>query len=276
MYKNILYDKQNSIAIVSINRPQALNALNSEVLAELEQLVSVLEKDEELRVMILTGEGRAFVGGADIEEMMPMNVEQGRNFSRRGAALFRRIELLQIPVIAAVNGFALGGGCELAMSCDIILASTNAKFGQPEVGLGITPGFSATVRLPLRIGYSRAMELILTGEIITAEEAERIGLVNKVTEPDALMSAALEMAEKIIKQAPLAVKYSKAAISRGLQVDVDTGITIETELFAMCYATEEQKQRMEGFLNRKKAIIFTPACQLCRLQWANVGLRPAR
>ncbi|MCL1993625.1 MAG: enoyl-CoA hydratase-related protein [Spirochaetes bacterium] len=252
MLKNVSCVKENGIVTLTISRPQALNALNSEVMAELEQAVSGLEKDEDVRVMILTGEGRAFVAGADIEEQMPMGLEQGRNWSRRGSALFRRIELLEFPTIAAVNGFALGGGCELAMSCDIIIASTAAKFSQPEVGLGITPGFSGTVRLPRRVGYGRAMEMILTGDMITAAEAERIGLVNRVVEPDALLAAAQEIAGKIAKQAPLAVKYSKAAVARAMQVDIDTGIAIENELFAMCYATEEQKLRMENFINRKK------------------------
>ena len=252
MFKNILYVKQNGIATITINRPQALNALNQEVLNELEQAVSLLEKDDEVRVMILTGEGRAFVAGADIEEMVNMGVEQARDFSKLGSSVFRRIELLKIPVIAAVNGFALGGGCELAMCCDMILASTGAKFGQPETGLGITPGFSGTVRLPRRVGSALAMELILTGEMITAEQAHAMGLVNKVTEPDALMPAAVELAEKIIKQGAFAVRYSKEAISRAMQTDIDSGIAIEVELFAKCFATDEQKQRMEAFITKRK------------------------
>lgn len=252
MLNTILYKKQSNIATITINRPKALNALNSEVISDLENIITTLENDEDVFALILTGAERAFVAGADIQEMFPLNLEGGRRLGKRGTALFRRIEQLEIPTIAAVNGFALGGGCELAMSCDMIIASNKAKFGQPEVGLGIIPGFSGTQRLARRVGYSHAMELILTGEHISAERAAQIGLVNHVTEPEALLSEAQELAEKISRQAPLSVKYAKAAISRGLQVDIDSGIAIENELFAMCFATEEQKERMNGFLSRKK------------------------
>lgn len=248
----VLYHKQNGIAMVSINRPQALNALNFEVLSDLEQIVADLEKDETVRAVIVTGEGKAFAAGADIQEMQFFSLEEARKFARRGTGIFRRMELLEIPTIAAVNGYALGGGCELAMSCDMILASSKAKFGQPEAALGIIPGFSGTQRLARRIGYSRAMELILTGEQITAETAERMNLINRVVEPDELLEEAKKLAQKIVKQAPVAVKYAKTAISRGIQVDIDTAISIENELFAMCFVTEEQKIRMNDFVNRGK------------------------
>ncbi len=252
MLKTVLYHRQNSIGTITINRPNALNALNSEVITELERIVAMIESDADVRAVIITGTDRAFAAGADIEEMLPMGLEEGRKLARRGAALLRRIELLELPTIAAVNGYAIGGGCELAMSCDMILAGSKAKFGQPEVGLGIIPGYSGTQRLPRRIGQSRAMEMILTGEYINAEQAAQIGLVNRVTEPENLMAEAQALAEKIAKQAFGPVKYAKAAVSRGMQVDIDTGIAIENELFAMCFASEEQKLRMNGFINRKK------------------------
>ena len=239
MYQTVRYEKKDRIGIATINRPEALNALNSQVIADLEALISEVEKDTELRAFILTGEGRSFVAGADIGEQKPMDVGQGRKWGQRGSALFRRIEKLEIPTIAAVNGFALGGGCEIAMSCDIILAAGpnaegkgGAKFGQPEVGLGITPGFS--------------------GKVIDAAEAKAIGLVNEVYPMEQLMDAAIAMAQSFAVNAPIAVKYSKACIDRGLQMDIDNGIALENELFAMCFATEDQKEGMGAFLEKRK------------------------
>ena len=210
MYQTIRYEKQDQIAIVTIDRPEALNALNSAVITELEQVVADLETDREIRAMILTGQGRSFVAGADIGEQYPLDLGSGRRWGRRGSALLRRIEKLEFPTIAAVNGFALGGGCELAMSCDIILASEKAKFGQPEVGLGITPGFSGTQRLPRRVGIAKAKELIFSGRMIRADEAREIGLVSAVYAPEELLPGALEMARSFVKNAPIAVKYAKA------------------------------------------------------------------
>ena len=253
MYQTIRYGKTDSIGIVTINRPEALNALNSTVISELEQLIGEVEQDKELRALILTGEGRSFVAGADIGEQCPLDLAGGRAWGQRGSALFRRIEKLEIPTIAAVNGFALGGGCEIAMSCDIILASEKAKFGQPEVGLGITPGFSGTQRLPRRVGIAKAKELIFSGKMIKADEAKEIGLVNAVFAPEALMDAAVEMAKSFIKNAPIAVKYSKACIDRGMQMDIDDGIALENEMFAMCFATADQKEGMTAFLEKRSA-----------------------
>ena len=260
MYQTIRYEKQDQIAIVTIDRPEALNALNGTVITELELVVAALENDRDVRCMILTGEGRSFVAGADIGEQYPLNLDGGRRWGQRGSALFRRIEKLEIPTIAAVNGFALGGGCELAMSCDIILAAGpnaegkgGAKFGQPEVGLGITPGFSGTQRLPRRVGVAKAKELIFSGRMIKADEAERIGLVNAVYAPEALMDGALEMAKSFTKNAPIAVKYAKACIDRGIQTDIDSGIACENELFAMCFATADQKEGMGAFLEKRSA-----------------------
>jgi enoyl-CoA hydratase len=251
MYQTIRCEKQDGIAIVTIDRPEALNALNSTVIAELEQVVTALESDRDVRCMILTGEGRSFVAGADIGAQYPLDLD--RRWGQRGSALMRRIEKLEFPTIAAVNGFALGGGCELALSCDIILASEKAKFGQPEVGLGITPGFSGTQRLPRRVGVAKAKELIFSGKMIKADEAKEIGLVNAVYAPEALMDSALEMAKSFTKNAPIAVKYAKACIDRGMQMDIDDGIAVENELFAMCFATADQKGGMGAFLEKRPA-----------------------
>ena len=253
MYQTIRYEKQDQIAIVTIDRPEALNALNGTVITELELVVSALENDRDVRCMILTGEGRSFVAGADIGEQYPLNLDGGRRWGQRGSALLRRIEKLEFPTIAAVNGFALGGGCELAMSCDIILASEKAKFGQPEVGLGITPGFSGTQRLPRRVGVAKSKELIFSGKMIKADEAEKIGLVNAVYAPETLMDGAMEMARSFVKNAPIAVKYAKACIDRGIQTDIDSGIACENELFAMCFATADQKEGMGAFLEKRSA-----------------------
>ncbi|MET0017069.1 enoyl-CoA hydratase-related protein [Oscillibacter sp.] len=253
MYTTIHYEVNDGIGIASINRPEALNALNSTVIGELEKLMGEIEADKTLRVLILTGEGRSFVAGADIAEQCPLDLAGGRAWGRRGSALFRRIERLEIPTIAAVNGFALGGGCELAMACDIILASEKAKFGQPEVTLGITPGFSGTQRLARRIGAAKAKELIFSGRMVKADEAKEIGLVNAMYSPETLMESAVAMARSFAKNAPIAVKYSKACIDRGLQTDLDTGIAIENELFAMCFGTSDQKEGMTAFLEKRPA-----------------------
>lgn len=252
MYQTIRYEKQDQIAIVTIDRPEALNALNSTVIAELEQVVTELENDGTVRCMILTGEGRSFVAGADIGEQYPLDLDGGRRWGQRGSALLRRIEKLEFPTIAAVNGFALGGGCELALSCDIILASEKAKFGQPEVGLGITPGFSGTQRLPRRVGIAKAKELIFSGKMIKADEAEKIGLVNVVYAPEELMNGAVEMAKSFAANAPIAVRYAKACIDRGMQMDMDSAISYENELFALCFATEDQKEGMTAFLEKRE------------------------
>ena len=253
MSQTVRFEKKDNIALVTIDRPEALNALNSTVIAELEQVVTELENDGTIRAMILTGEGRSFVAGADIGEQYPLDLDGGRRWGQRGSALFRRMEKLEFPTIAAVNGFALGGGCELAMSCDIILASEKAKFGQPEVGLGITPGFSGTQRLPRWVGVAKAKELIFSGRMVKADEAERIGLVNAVYAPEALLDGAMEMARSFAKNAPIAVKYAKACIDRGMQTDIDSGIACENELFAMCFATADQKEGMGAFLEKRTA-----------------------
>ena len=251
MYKTLHIAKTDNIVTLTIDRPEALNALNTAVITELEQAVTELEQDGSLGAVIITGAGRSFVAGADIGEQRPL--DGGRRWGQRGSALLRRIEKLPVPTIAAVNGFALGGGCELAMACDIILASEKAKFGQPEVGLGITPGFSGTQRLSRRVGAARAKELIFSGRMIKAEEACAIGLVSEVFAPEALMEGALAMARSFTKNAPIAVRYAKACIDRGLQMDIDDGIAVENELFAMCFATEDQKEGMTAFMEKRSA-----------------------
>jgi enoyl-CoA hydratase len=253
MYQTIRYEKNGNLAIAAINRPEALNALNGTVLQELSQVVAEVENDAEVRAFILTGEGRAFVAGADIGEQNALDVASARKFSQFGSSIFRRIEKLEIPTIAAVNGFCLGGGCELAMSFDIILASEKAKFGQPEVGLGITPGFSGTQRLPRRVGVAKAKELLFSGRMITAAEAEKIGLVNAVYPAEELMNATMEMAKSFTKNAPVAIKYVKASVDRGMQMDIDGGIALENELYAMCFATEDCKEGLTAFLEKRPA-----------------------
>ena len=252
-YKKLIIQDNGAVRVIKINNPEALNALNTAILRELDAAFTEVAEDNGILAVVLTGEGRAFVAGADISEMKSKNAIEGEIFGKLGASVFRKIELLPKPVIAAVNGFALGGGCELAMSCDIRLASAKAKFGQPEVGLGITPGFSGTQRMPRLIGMGKAKELIYTADIIDAAEAYRIGLVNHVYEPEALMEEAMKMAEKIASKAPIAVKNSKEAINRGIQTDMDSAVAIEAYLFGLCFASEDQKEGMTAFFEKRKA-----------------------
>ncbi|AEB76886.1 short-chain-enoyl-CoA hydratase [Clostridium botulinum] len=252
-YKNVLLEKENNIAIVTINRPKALNALNTDTLNELELVVDEVAKDDDILVVILTGAGeKAFVAGADISEMKDKNVMEGRKFGLLGNKIFRKVETLEKPVIAAINGFALGGGCELSMACDIRIASQKAKFGQPEVSLGITPGFGGTQRLARHVGMGMAKELIYSAKNINADEALRIGLVNKVVAPEELMKEAKKLANEIAGRAPIAVKLCKQAINRGIQVDIDTAINIEAEIFGECFSTEDQKDAMTAFVEKRK------------------------
>ncbi len=250
--KNVLFEKEGNVAIVTINRPKALNALNSETLVDLNSAIDELEGDDSIYAVIVTGAGeKAFVAGADITEMKDLSTVQARSFSSLGNRVFRRLEALEKPVIAAVSGFALGGGCELSLACDIRIASEKAKFGQPEVGLGITPGFGGTQRLARIVGLGMAKEMIYTGRIVKADEALRIGLVNKVVAPEELMNEAKSMAEMIAKNAPIAVKLSKAAINRGMQMDIDTAIAYEPEVFGECFATEDQVEGMTAFVEKR-------------------------
>ena len=252
MYQTLRYEKQENIGILTINRPEALNALNSTVIGDLEQAITEVEKDAELGALIITGEGRSFVAGADIGEQLPLDVAGGRKWGQRGSALMRRIEKLEIPTIAAVNGFALGGGCELSMSCDIRICADTAVFGQPETGLGITPGFGGTQRLARLVGPGMAKQLIYTAKNIKADEALRIGLVNAVYPAEELMPAAEKMASTIAKNAPIAVRACKKAINEGLEVKMDDAIVIEEKLFGSCFETADQKEGMGAFLEKRK------------------------
>jgi enoyl-CoA hydratase len=251
-YEHLKIDRIGSIATLSINRPEALNALNYKLLVELKSAVDSISADDSVHVLILTGEGRAFAAGADIAEMKDMGPDQARGLAKLGLEVFRAVELMEKPSIAAVNGFALGGGCELAMSCDIRIASSKAKFGQPEVNLGVTPGFGGTNRLARLVGPAKAKEMIFTGDVIDALEAEKLGLVNMVTEPESLMGKSMELAEKIASRGQLAVRYSKQAINRSFETDIETGMEIERNLFSLCFATEDQKEGMDAFLNKRK------------------------
>ncbi|MFA6704360.1 MAG: short-chain-enoyl-CoA hydratase [Bacteroidales bacterium] len=252
-YTKLIVDVKDKICTVKINNPEAMNALNSTVLSELDEAFTEIAANEDVSVVVITGEGRAFVAGADISQMSTMNATEGKAFGVQGSAVFRKIENLNKPVIAAINGFALGGGCELAMACDIRIASNKAKIGQPETGLGITPGFSGTQRLPRIVGPGKAKEIIYTAKPITADEAYRIGLVNSVVEPETLMDAAYAMAKQIAKNAPIALKYSKEAIDKGMQTDIDSAISLENDLFALCFSTEDQKEGMKAFFEKRPA-----------------------
>lgn len=254
IYKNIIFKKENHIATIIINRPGVLNALNTETLEELDLIVNDFINDNNIYVVILTGEGKAFVAGADISELKNLDVLSSRKFSQLGNQVFRKLEKLDKPTIAAVNGFALGGGCELCMSCDIRIASSNAKFAQPEVSLGIVPGFGGTQRLSRLVGIGMAKQLIYTGDIIGSAEALRIGLVNRVVEPEQLLNEAIVIAEKIVKNAPIAVKLAKTAIDNGLQMNIDTALMYESEIFAECFSTQDQKSGMKAFLEKTKRI----------------------
>ena len=244
--------KQGNIGIVTMNRPEALNALSSQVFADLTKALDIVEHDDDVYVVVITGAGRSFVAGADIGEMATMNVEEGLAFSELGNNLMMRVDLFPKPTIAAVTGFALGGGCELALAADIRVASEKAKFGQPEVGLGIIPGFGGTQRMARIIGTGAAMELIYTADTIDANRALEIGLVQHVVPAEELMPFALEMANKIASKAQVAIRTSKMAIRRGIDCDISTAATYEALAFATCFATEDQKDAMKAFVEKRK------------------------
>ena len=253
----ITYEQEGQVGIVTINRPKALNALNSQVLEEIEAAFKAIDLDA-VRAVILTGAGeKSFVAGADIGEMSTLTKAEGEAFGKKGNDVFRMIETFPIPVIAAVNGFALGGGCEISMSCDIRLCSENAVFGQPEAGLGITPGFGGTQRLARVVGIGRAKELIYSTSNIKADEAYRIGLVNHVYPIEELMPQAKKLASKIAANAPIAVRNCKKAINDGMQTDIDSAILIEENLFGACFETHDQKEGMGAFLEKRKEKNFT-------------------
>lgn len=253
----INYEHDGMVGIITINRPEALNALNSAVLDELNGCLDGIDTNV-VRAVVLTGAGsKSFVAGADIGEMSKLSSAEGEAFGKKGNDVFRKIETFPIPVIAAVNGFALGGGCEIAMSCDIRICSDNAMFGQPEVGLGITPGFGGTQRLARLIGAGMAKQLIYTARNIKADEALRIGLVNAVYPQEELLGVAKKMAVNIAQNAPIAVRACKKAINDGLDVKMDDAIVIEEKLFGSCFATHDQVEGMSAFLEKRKEKNFT-------------------
>lgn len=244
--------QQGNVAVVTINRPEVLNALNSQVIHELDAVLTQIKANEDMHVVVITGAGRSFVAGADIAEMSEYSAYDAKAFSISGNNVFMRLTRFNRPVIAAVNGFALGGGCELAMACDIRIASEKAKFGMPEVGLGIMPGFGGTQRLARLVSPGMAKQLIYTARNIKADEALRIGLVNAVYPAAELLAAAEKMADTIAKNAPIAVRACKKAINEGLDVDMDEAIVIEEKLFGSCFETEDQKEGMGAFLEKRK------------------------
>lgn len=245
-------EQQGAVAVLTIDRPKALNALNPEVLADLKAAFEAIDQNA-VRCVVLTGEGdKSFVAGADIGSMSTMTKAEGEAFGKLGNDIFLMIENFPLPVIAAVNGFALGGGCELAMSCDIRICSDNAMFGQPEVGLGITPGFGGTQRLPRIVGLGMAKQLLYTARNIDAAEALRIGLVNAVVPQAELMDTAVKMANNVAKNAPIAVRACKKAVNEGMQVSIDKAVEIEEKLFGGCFETHDQVEGMACFLSREK------------------------
>jgi enoyl-CoA hydratase len=253
-FKNVLLEKEGRIATLTINRPKALNALNVETLLDIKAAVEIVRDDNDIDVLIVTGAGdKAFVAGADITYMLDINAMQGREFGRIGQGVFSLIECISKPVIAAINGFTLGGGCELAMACDFRICSEKSLFGQPEVGLGVTPGFGGTQRLPRLVGTGMAKQLLYTGDTINAQEALRIGLVNAVVPSENLMEYVQKIAKKIASRGAIAVQFCKDAVNEGMQTDIDRAMTIEADIFGLCFATEDQKEGMKAFVEKRKA-----------------------
>jgi enoyl-CoA hydratase/carnithine racemase len=251
-YENILFEKKDRIAYVTVNRPKVLNALNMATMEELRSVFTEIKNDAAIRVAVLTGAGeKAFIAGADIAELAKHDAVSGKEYTHRGQSVLDLIENLGKPVIACINGFALGGGCEIAMACTLRLASESAKLGQPEVTLGIIPGYGGTQRLPRLVGKGIAMQLVLAGEMITAQEAYRIGLVNEVTAPADLISRAEAIAHKIIANAPLAVQYAMEAVNKGMEMTLAEGLYLEAILFGLCCATEDKKEGTTAFLEKR-------------------------
>jgi enoyl-CoA hydratase/carnithine racemase len=253
-YENILFEKKNSTAYITVNRPKVLNALNMATMEELRSAFHDIKNDPGVRVVIFTGAGeKAFIAGADIAELAQHDAVNGKAYTHRGQSVLNLIENLGKPVIACINGFALGGGCEIAMACTMRLASENAKLGQPEVKLGIIPGYGGTQRLPRLVGKGIAMQLVLSGEMISAQEAYRIGLVNEVTAAADLIPRAETIAQKIIANAPLAVQYAMEAVNKGMEMTLNEGLFLEAALFSVCCATEDKKEGTTAFLEKRAA-----------------------
>ena len=251
-YKNIIIEKKDGIANLKINRPQVLNSLNKETIVEISKAVSELENDEKIKVVIFTGEGKAFIAGADIKQMSEMTPLEAKEFSELGHDLLNKIENSRLPFIAAVNGFALGGGCETLMACDIVIASKDAKIGQPEINLGISPGFGGTQRLPRLVGKMKGKELLLTGRNISAEEAFEIGLVNMVVENENLMEKANEIAGSIAKKSSVQTNFIKSLVNKGMDIDLNKANALEISYFSSSFSTHDQKEGMKAFIEKRK------------------------
>jgi enoyl-CoA hydratase len=252
-YQNIIFEKEDGIAVITFNRPKALNAINGDLLDDFHHALGVVSEDEDIRVLILTGSGdKAFVAGADITQLARFNVLQAKQFSKKGHDVIGRLQELAIPVIAAVNGFALGGGSEIALACDFIYASENAKFGLPEITLGIIPGFGGTQRLPRVIGRNMAKELIFTGRMISAEEAKEVGMVNRVVGISELMASVKKTAKEIASKGKVSLRAAKHAVNSGLNTDLETGCGIEIDAFALCMASSDAGEGTSAFLEKRK------------------------
>jgi enoyl-CoA hydratase len=251
-YKNLIVEIKDSTALITFNRPQVLNAMNTETVTELGQAVAALEKAEQVKAIVLTGAGRAFIAGADIAEMSGKTPEQARQYSELGHRVMSSLQELNKPVIAAVNGYALGGGVEVLLSCDITIASDQAKFGLPETILGVIPGWGATQRVARLIGTTRAKELIFTGQIIDARTAYEFGLINRIVPHDQLMQTVMDMAEKISAQGPCALARAKQVINQGIEKSLGDGCKLEIEAFYNLFATEDQKEGMQAFIEKRK------------------------
>jgi len=251
-YKNILVEKKDGIGYIKINRPNVLNALNQETIKEITNAVVDLEKDSKIKVVILTGEGKAFIAGADISAMANMTPLEAKEFSELGHNMLNTFEKSRLPIIAAVNGFALGGGCETLMACDIVIAGKSAKIGQPEINLGISPGFGGTQRLPRLIGRMKAKELLLTGRNLSAEEALNIGLVNMVVDDDKLMEKAEKLAGQIASKSSVQTSFIKALVNKGADIDLNSANSLEISYFSSSFSTHDQKEGMKAFLEKRK------------------------
>ena len=253
-FETIIFEKRENIAIVTINRPKVLNALNRNVLDELEMVIDAIAEDPSIQGVVITGSGeKAFVAGADISEFKEISVEEARKMSRRGQLIFAHLEALPIPVIAAVNGFALGGGLELAMSCTFRYATPNARVGQPEVKLGLIPGYGGTQRLARLVGRSKAMEICMTARMVKAEEALKIGIIDRIVEEGNLVDTAVEAIQAILANAPLAVAYCKQAVLEGLELPFDAAEKLESQLFGLCFSTEDKNEGVSAFLEKRAA-----------------------
>ena len=252
-YKHIIFVKKDGIGYVTMNREKALNALNTDVLTELKHVFTSIDQDDAVKIAIITGKGRAFIAGADIGQMAELSGSEGRDMTIQGQEVMESIENITKPVIAAINGFALGGGNELSMACDIRIASENAKFGQPEVNLGIIPGYGGTQRLPRLVGKGMAKKLIYSAEMIDAAEAYRIGLVDEVVPAEELMDAAEKLARTIMSKAPISIKMAKVAINNGMNCDLKTGVQFEAEAYTSTFVSEDRIEGMTAFLQKRKA-----------------------